>query len=85
MSLNIKNAEAYDLASELARLTGRSMTTVVLEALRRQRDEVLRQQQKAARVQELMAIAQRCAAHITQPVQAVDHGDLLYDEHGMPQ
>lgn len=85
MSLNIKNAEAYDLASELARMTGRSMTTVVLEALRQQRDEVLRQQQKAARVQELMAIAQRCAAHITQPAQAVDHGDLLYDAHGMPQ
>lgn len=85
MSLNIKNAEAYDLASELARLTGRSMTMVVLEALRRQRDEVLRQQQKAARIQELMAIAQRCAAHTTQPTQAVDHGDMLYDERGLPQ
>ena len=34
MSLNIKNAEAYNLAHELARLTGHSMTTVVLEALR---------------------------------------------------
>ena len=85
MSLNIKNAEAYDLANELARLTGRSMTMVVLEALRQQRDEVLRQQQKAARVQELMAIAQRCAAHITQPVQAVAHGEMLYDERGLPQ
>jgi len=50
-----------------------------------QQAELLYQQQKDARVQELMAIAQRCAAHITQPVQAVAHGELLYDEHGMPQ
>ena len=46
MSLNIKNTEAYDLARELARLTGHSMTTVVLEALRKQREQLLRQQQK---------------------------------------
>ena len=85
MSLNIKNAEAYDLARELARLTGRSMTTVVLEALRQQRAELLRQKQKEERVQELMAIAQRCAAHIIQPVRAVAHGDILYDASGLPQ
>jgi antitoxin VapB len=85
MSLNIKNAEAYALASELARLTGNSMTTVVLEALRKQREQLLRQQQKETRVQELMAIGQRCAAHIVQPVNAVDHGDLLYDAHGLPR
>ena len=85
MSLNIKNAEAVELASELARLTGHSMTTVVLEALRKQRDELLRQQQKDARVQALMGIARRCAMHIVQPVKAVDHGAMLYDDHGMPR
>ncbi len=85
MSLNVKNAEAYELASELARLTGRSMTRVVLEALRQQREELLRQEQKGARVQALLAIAQRSAAHIVQPAGAVNHGDLLYDERGMPQ
>ena len=85
MSLNIKNAEAYALASELARLTGRSMTAVVLEALRQRREQLLLAQQKEARVQELMAIGQRCAAHIVQPVKAMDHGDLLYDAHGRPQ
>ncbi len=85
MSLNIKNTEAYELARELARLTGHSMTTVVLEALRKQREQLLRQQQKDARVQDLMAIAQRCAQHVAQPVKAVDHGDMLYDERGMPQ
>lgn len=64
MSLNIKNQDAYDLARELAQLTGQSMTAVVLDALRAQREKVLRQQQREARVQELLNIAQRCAAHI---------------------
>ena len=85
MSLNIKSREAYDLASELAQLTGSSMTAVVLDALRKQRDQLQRQQQKDVRVQELMAIAKRCTAHIDQPVRALDHGDMLYDERGLPR
>ena len=85
MSLNIKSREAYDLASELARLTGSSLTAVVLDALRKQRDQLQRQQQKDVRVQELMAIAKRCTAHIDQPVLALDHGDMLYDERGLPR
>lgn len=82
MSLNIKNQEAYDLARELARLSGTSMTDVVLDALRTQRAEVRRQRQQ--RKQQLMAIAQRCAAHIQQPTRAVAHDDMLYDEAGLP-
>lgn len=85
MSLNIKNREAYNLASELAQLTGQSMTTVVLDALRKQRKELQQQQQKGAQVQELMTIAKRCAAHIRQPVTALEHGDMLYNERGLPQ
>lgn len=85
MHLNIKNREVYHLASELAQQTGQSMTTVVLNALRRESEEIERKRQKETRVQELMAIGRRCAAHIRQPVTAVGHDDILYDEHGMPQ
>ena len=85
MSLNIKNKEAYNLASELAQLTGQTMTAVVIDALRQHRRQIERQQQKEKRVQDLMAIGQRCAAHIKQPVTAQQHGDMLYDEHGLPK
>jgi hypothetical protein len=85
MSLNIKNREVYDLASELAAATGSSMTAVVLEALRRQQERLRQTQPQEARVQALLAIAQRCAAHIRQPVTAQAHGDMLYDEQGLPQ
>ncbi len=84
MSLNIKNKEVYALASDLARMTGESMTSVVLDALRRQRKRLLHQEKTEIRVQELMAIAERCAKHIRQPVSAVAHGAMLYDESGMP-
>ena len=85
MALNIKNEEAHELAARLARLTGRSMTAVVVDALREQLDRVERQQSEIVLVQELMAIGRRCAAHMQQSISAVDHADLLYDERGMPQ
>ena len=85
MSLNIKNKEVYALARDIATITGQSMTSVVLDALRRQKKQLLHQENTELRVQELMAIAERCAKHIRQPVSPVEHGDMLYDESGMPQ
>jgi antitoxin VapB len=84
MALNIKNSEAHELAAELARLTGKSMTDVVTEALRMQLEQLKRYQEKDARLRDLMAIGERCAAHIKQPVNALHHGEILYDEIGMP-
>ena len=85
MSLNIKSKEAYDLANELARLTGQSMAAVVLDALRKQRKQLQLQQKTETKVNELRAIAKRCAAHIRKPVSALEHGNMLYDENGMPR
>ena len=84
MGLNIKNEEAHELAAELANLTGRSMTAVIIEALRTQLKQVRRYQDRDERLEELMAIGKRCAVHIHQPVTALKHGEMLYDETGMP-
>jgi antitoxin VapB len=84
MGLNIKNKEAHELAAELAKLTGRSMTAVVIDALQTQLKQLQRYQEKATRLEELMTIGKRCAAHIHQPVTALQHGEMLYDETGMP-
>jgi antitoxin VapB len=85
MGLNIKNEEAHELAAELAQLTGKSMTMVVIESLRIQLKQVQRNQENGTRLDELMAIGERCAAHIHQPATASQHGDMLYDETGMPR
>jgi antitoxin VapB len=83
MRLNIKDEEAYTLASEIAQLTGQRMTTVVITALRRHREQLQDQQRKETQRHELMAIAKRCAAHLQQPGSAVQHGDMLYAEQGL--
>jgi len=82
MNLNIKNGEAYELAHSLAELTGKSMTQVVTEALR---DSLNRIQPKEARVEALLAIGRDCAKHMSEPYLSVDHGELLYDELGLPK
>jgi antitoxin VapB len=85
MGLNIKNEEAHELAAELAKQTGRSMTVVVIEALRNQLKQLHHYQERGTRLEELMAIGERCSAHIHQPVTALQHGAMLYDETGMPR
>jgi antitoxin VapB len=83
MTLNIKNPETYRLATELARLTGETLTQAVTEAVRERLERVSRQRQKATAA-ELLAIGQRCAAHLHTPATSGEHATLLYDEQGLP-
>jgi antitoxin VapB len=82
VSLNIKDPEAHRLAQQIARATGETMTRIVTEALR-ERLSRLEQRSARASVEELLAIAERAASHVKRP--HVDHGELLYDEHGLPR
>ena len=84
MSLNIKNVETYRLAQELAALTGESLTGVVTEALR-ERLERVRSERGMSLAQRLLAIGNDCAPRLKEPYRSVDHGDLLYDELGLPR
>jgi antitoxin VapB len=84
MDLNIKNEEAHRLAQELARLTGESMTAAVTEAVRERLDRV-RRRRNASLADRLVAIGKDCAAHLKEPFRTVDHGELLYDESGLPR
>ena len=84
MSLNIKNDDAHRLAQELARLTGESMTAAVTAALR-ERLARLRGAEGGDMAERLLAIAHDCAKRLPPDVRAIDHGELLYDEHGLPR
>ena len=81
-SLNIKAPEAYRLAQAISHATGESMTRVVIEALR-ERHAKMEQRRDKASVQELLAIADRAAAHVKRPYPS--HAELLYDESGLPK
>ena len=84
MSLNIKSGEAHRLARELARLTGESMTAAVTQAVRERLDR-LRRDEAVGLTDRLLAIGKDCAARLTEPFRTADHGDLLYDDRGLPR
>jgi antitoxin VapB len=84
MSLNLKNEETNRLAHELAGLTGETLTTAVTVAVR-ERLERLQQSKRGALSDRLLKIGKDCAAHLREPFLSVDHGDLLYDEKGLPK
>jgi len=84
MGLNIKNAETHRSVQELAALTGESMTAAVTEAVRERLDRV-RRERGVSLADRLLAICKQCAAHLKEPFRSIDHGDLLYDERGLPR
>lgn len=84
MAMNIKNQETQKLAQELAKLTGESMTAAITEALR-ERLERVRGNHGNSLADRLVKIGKDCAAHLREPYRSVDHGELLYNEKGLPR
>jgi antitoxin VapB len=84
MSLNIKSEQAHRLARELAQLTGESMTAAVEKAVQ-ERLERLRRDKKGNLAERLLKIGRECAAHMKEPYLSIDHGEMLYDEKGLPK
>ncbi|MGB7602867.1 MAG: type II toxin-antitoxin system VapB family antitoxin [Candidatus Sulfotelmatobacter sp.] len=84
MSLNIKDEEAHRMARQLARLTKESMTTAVRKALR-ERLERIRGGKNGGLAERLLKIGRESAALWKEPYRSVDHGELLYDEKGLPK
>ena len=84
MSLNIKNEETHQLARELAQLTGETMTGAITTALREKLDKERRERGVEARILRLRAIRKRCRNLLKDGPSAVEHGNFLYDENGLP-
>ncbi|MDE0306923.1 MAG: type II toxin-antitoxin system VapB family antitoxin [Albidovulum sp.] len=85
MSLNIKNEKTCALARELAILTGETMTGAITLALRERLERERHRRNIDVRANELRAIAERCGNLLGSGPSAVEHGDLLYDEQGLPK
>jgi antitoxin VapB len=85
MSLNIKNAESYRLIRELADLTGETMTGAVTEAVRERLERLKRAQEGGGMAERILAIAADMRAQLPDDFFDIEHGDLLYDEDGLPK
>jgi antitoxin VapB len=84
MSMNIKNEATHKLARQLSRITGESMTEAVTEALREKLGRV-QNKQSGGLSERLLEIGRDCAPRLKEPFRSADHGDLLYDEKGLPK
>ena len=84
MALNIKSDEAHKLAKQLSKLTGESLTDAVIKAVRERLSRV-KSASKPELADRLSQIGKECAAHIKEPYRSIDHGELLYDEKGLPR
>ncbi|AGY56596.1 type II toxin-antitoxin system VapB family antitoxin [Gloeobacter kilaueensis] len=82
--LNIKSDRAYQMATELSRLTGESVTQAVTQAieerLERMRGQTRRRRQGIAR--RLLALSTRSTALPVLDPRPPD--EILYDAHGLP-
>jgi len=83
VSLHIKNARTHELVRELAALTGETQTMAVAIAVR-ERLERVRHLREAGLTDRLLAIGADTARRLREPYRSADHGDLLYDERGLP-
>jgi antitoxin VapB len=84
MAINIKHKDTQKLVKELSKLTGESMTAAVTEAVR-ERLERKRAQRGSGLAERLLEIGRDCASHLKEPFRTADHGNLLYDEKGLPR
>ncbi len=80
MALNIKDESVHDAVKRLARLTGESQAQAVATAVN-DRLAKLEQDDLAAR---LMALGHRTARRMTAETKGLDHGQMLYDDEGLP-
>lgn len=75
MGMNIKNAETQRLVQDLAAIT---------EAVRERLDR-LRREHGTGLAGLLLAIGRDCAPRLKEPFRSAQHGDLLYDDSGLPR
>ncbi len=86
MGLNIKNEEAERLARQLATATGETVTRAVAVAVAERLDRLrlLDQSAAAARAARVREIGRDAGPRWVEPYRSGDHGDLLYDNQGVP-
>lgn len=87
MALSIKNPEAEQLVRQLTAQTGETVTRAIIVALRERLDRVQQHSTEVAesKVIRMRRIAADAAGRWVEPYRSADHGDLLYDENGLPR
>jgi hypothetical protein len=80
-NLNIKSDEAYELAQFIAKRTGKSLSLVVTEALKRQKKALT----KDELIEKWMRKSQENWERMTPEQRNWDYDADMYDEDGLPK
>jgi antitoxin VapB len=80
MALNIKDPSVHEAVKRLATLAGESQAEAVAVAVH-ERLARLQQDDLATR---LLDIGRKTARRMTPATRRLDHGELLYDDEGLP-
>jgi antitoxin VapB len=83
MAFNIKNEATVERARVIAERTGLSMAAVIDEAVAEHARRVEATDEE--RIARILKRANRIAARLSPEVLAIDHGELLYDDRGLPK
>ena len=83
MALSIKHPEADQLARELSRVTGLSITDAILKALREQLGRETGRSRTSGMAEDLRAISDRCGALPVLDLRTPEE-IIGFDEHGLP-
>jgi len=85
MERTLKDEESCRLARDTAAMTGKKLTKVIMIALKQE----LEHRRRLARADELRSLLaadrKELAEHLKPGPSAVEHGDWLYDENGLPK
>lgn len=84
-TLNLKNPKAYELATELAQLTGQTLTSAVMTALAVRLEEERQKRGGHSTADEILAFAKKFAPGMATGGSSADHAELLYGDDGMPR
>ena len=83
MTLTIENEKIQLRARELASLAGETLGEAVDRAIEERLKRVRDERNRLA--ERLLEIGRECAPLIQEPFRSMDHGELLYDEKGLPK
>jgi antitoxin VapB len=85
MGLSIKNDETQRLARELAGATGETITTAITVAVRERLERLHTGDGVAHRRDRLHRLACDAAPRWNPHLATREHGDVLYDDEGLPR
>jgi antitoxin VapB len=85
VSLNLKNPRAHELASQLAALTGESLTSAVIRALEERLESEMRRKGQMGVAERMLDFSDRFAGGMPRNVTSADHAGLLFGEDGLPR